>query len=267
MTRSRPHDSVHKGTKKDKTDSLREDLAAVLSHQYETARHQQDVRDRWYRYYLITAGAVLSLFGTLLTYLLRTDLTKADLITLLLPEKELLYSALTAILALGLILTIAIGVLFLALYMMQIVSYHLNYLTIARMYECYATIHSEALHKQKLPNPFVFTYGRTSEPSMSLPRRLADPQLWAADFWANCIPIFLNAVCLTALSFVWFFPYPTSMSATDAWLFGAGLFTALLLIQILLRQVALVLLIRLAFRNFESRWPSMHSKPSERGGA
>src|SRR3989442_1767901 len=65
-----------KTTQSDELDGLRASLAEVLRHQFEMAQHQQEVRDRWYRYYLITAGAIASLFGLLVTTLGRSDLGK-----------------------------------------------------------------------------------------------------------------------------------------------------------------------------------------------
>jgi hypothetical protein len=49
--------------------TLCSDSLATLTEHFQFARHQQEIRDRWFRYYLIIAGAIVSLVATILAAL------------------------------------------------------------------------------------------------------------------------------------------------------------------------------------------------------
>jgi hypothetical protein len=245
--------SGDKTTQSGELDSLRGSLAEVLRHQVEMAQHQQEVRDRWYRYYLITAGAIVSLFGLLVTTLVRSDLGK-DGRTLQIVPAELVISEIVTLLVLlasGVILVL--GVLFLAVYMTQVVSYHVNYLVIARVYECYLALYADQLIQYRLPNPFAFHYGRY-EPPRGL-RRAFDPQLWAADFWSNCIPMFLNSVCLGVFVLLAFARPATWLFGLHQWVTFFSILILAFVGQVTFRQVAVAWAMNSARRSLDTRWP------------
>jgi hypothetical protein len=171
----------------------------ILARHYDMVRLQQEVRDRWYRYYLLTSGAILSLMIAILS-----SLPKAATGNL----KDGLWSTfqmLGWVAPVAFVLIALFGLLFLAVYLPQVVNYQLHYLCIARAQKTLTMIHAQTLKRDGLPDPFTFAYG---EWTRAIPMRTKfwnvgtllnaarkDLQMWGADFFSNLVPICINSLC------------------------------------------------------------------------
>ena len=225
-------------TPDDQLDDLRSDLTAMLQHQYETVRQQEDVRDRWHRFYTITTGATLSLAGLLGVTLLKGDLKLGSI--------NVMQDVLPHIVALTALILLIFGVLHLGLYLSQIVSYHVNYFNIARITKTFAKIHETTISSLKIDDPFGFTYAFLasvphSKRASFIWQQFRNPQAYAADFWANCQVIAVNTMCVGLL----YIAYSGSSLSVRA-LVGFLLFIIALVFQILLRQIVSALAIHAA---------------------
>ncbi len=187
-------------------DTLSSDIRSILERHYGMVRLQQEIRDRWYRYYLITSGAILSLAGAAFATSLNAA---AQVLKSNSGQTAETFDIFTSVMgALGWLLSSAfglisaLGLLFLAIYLFQIVNYELFYLSIDQCYRALNDVHSRTIESLGIPNPFVFTHSPERRPGLSWLRRslrrLIDPKLWATDFFTNLVAIFLNSVSAAA---------------------------------------------------------------------
>lgn len=224
-----------------KVEYFRADLSAALQRQYETARHHQDIRDRWQRFYSVAVGAVVSLAGALITALM-SEHTKLP------PNVDVYRDVVPWVVIVTMCLLFAFGCLFLALYLAQIIGYYLNYYQIAQMTQCYAKIHSDAVQELGIKNPFLFSYAYLTDMAKEgrgsfVKQYCLDLRSYGADFWANSVTIFMNGICGTVAFAVWFWPVECRCEYL-MWLF---VLVSLGLGQAVIRQVLLASALYSAF--------------------
>lgn len=231
--------------------TLREDLVEVWRHQQATAKHQQDVRDQWFRWYLTTSVVIVgSVAALLLIRVWISGLPSKSMATSDVMVDSFSYFAGAAFAFVG-----ALGSIFLIMYMFQVVNYHLCYLVIASIYECLGRIHDETLKQLQLDSPFAYAYGRYQSLSLENPGLgrtkagrvisiVRDPRLWGADCWANGIHILFISSSLGGLA--------GTLGAS--WWMTAALVLMSLLVLGILRQITMATLLALAAKDFEARW-------------
>lgn len=222
------------------THSLREDMGRVLNAHFETARHHQDIRDRWHRFYTLVVGAIFSVTGALITTLITTEA-----VSLLLPSgmqrDDVYLRVIPVIIDIAASLVFVFGVLSLGLYLTQVVNYFIDYYYIDRILESFSVLHGHSIEKLKMPDPFIFTYSyvddilKCSLAEFVCQRYWRSLASWSADFWANSFTMFINSVCATLVSVGIFWP-------TDRWAIKCHTIFVFVLffgIQVIVRQVLL----------------------------
>jgi hypothetical protein len=251
-------------------EKLGDHVLGIISPNYDLVRHQQEIRDRWYRYYLLTSGAILSLMIAMLGSLPRT--ATGD-------PKDSFWSAfqmLGFLVPLALSLIALFGILFLAVYLPQVVNYQLHYLCIARAQETLAAIHAQTLSRNRLPDPFTFAYGRWSRAipegtkfwnvATLLNSARKDRQMWGADFFSNLVPICINSFCALGFVLSWFawqsaryWNCPPSLTChlLAKWHYYLAIAVAaiMFILQIAARQWFLVYFLWSAEKDFAERYP------------
>lgn len=215
------------------------DALATLPQHYEMIKLQQEVRDRWYRYYLILTGSILSLSIAIFAAVANSRTVNSDV-------KENLFrtfSVLGWIVPVTMTLIFLLGLCFLALYQWQILNYRIYYDSVSRVFKVLALLHSETLSKHSLPNPFEISY--VTRPRINTKvgdRKWSDPQFWEADFWANAVTFLINSFCAAA-GYVSSVAYNSarrsvyfSVSFTDIFV-GITIFILSFTLHIVMRQV------------------------------
>jgi len=207
---------------------------------------QQDVRDRWYRYYLILSGSILSLaIAILAAGANNSRVANADL-------KESFFKAFAVLgwiipVAMGLIFLL--GICFLGLYQWQVVNYRMYYDSVSRIFKMLALLHSETVSTYKLPNPFEFRYVARAHVNTRVSRKWTDPQFWEADFWANSITFLINSFCAAAGCIAWF-AYDSARRltyfsiTTGELIIGIVIFLLVFISHVIMRQILMRLLLK-----------------------
>jgi hypothetical protein len=233
------------------TEALRQDILEVLKHHYEMVRLQQEVRDRWYGYYLASAGAIGAMFSlgiAILSAIPKQSGSGGSLHeTIFATYKELGWT-----IPIALFFLIVLGVLFLGIYLFQIVNYRVLYLVIDNVYETLAVVHEPLLKKLQVPDPFKSPYGTLLEDwKGNLPKQT--PQVLGADFMSNLVPIFINAFSFGALylSTAWWILARLGEKLRMCHIgIACAFFVGLILIQIYFRNLFLMRALLLARQKF-----------------
>lgn len=235
--------------RKDETHTAKEclcnDALATLPHHYEMIKLQQEVRDRWYRYYLILTGSILSLSIAIFAAAANSKAANSDV-------KENLFrtfSVLGWIIPVAMALIFLLGVCFLVLYQWQILNYRIYYNSVSRIFRMLALLHSETLSKHNLPNPFEFSYiARANLNTRVRASKWSDQQFWEADFWANAVTFLINSFC-AATGYISYIAYNSarrsmyfSITLRDVFI-SIAIFILIFTLHIVLRQVLMRLLL------------------------